>query len=248
MSLGKQGGDENIKKECEVVEKFCCVLHKNAHSYSKLSCLPDWSCLFPLRETPFASRITSLRDCTLTLTFFLLASSSVLLASQHGHEEQDHGHSCLLTPHTPWHLEQNKASWCLLFKQRKEGRMMVLRGRELRQTESSWWDGGNRRKIGLSMKIGIKSVYRAVRHLEKSSGKRDVTLRATHTLENCPYSQQVAICYLLYKHSPVSTTVSQGSVHGILSRSRQHWEEGVLHPKYVVYLVKMLCLYPKLFF
>ena len=60
------------------------------------------------------------------------------------------------------------------------------------------------------MKIGIKSVYRAVRHLEKSSGKRDVTLRATHTLENCPYSQQVAICYLLYKHSPVSTTVSHG--------------------------------------
>ena len=127
---GRGWGDENIKKECEVVENFCCVLHKNAHSYSKLSCLPDWSCLLPLPETPFASRITSLRDCTLTLTFFLLASSSVLLASQHGHEEQDHGHSCLLTPHTPWHLEQNKASWCLLSNRGRKG---------------EWWccEGGN---------------------------------------------------------------------------------------------------------
>lgn len=79
-------------------------------------------------------------------------------------------------------------------------------------------EGGRER--GLSMKISIKSVYRALRHLEKSSGKRGMTLRETHMLENCPHSQQTAICYLLYKSSPVSTTISQGSVHGICSRSR----------------------------
>ena len=158
-------------------------------------------------------------------------------------------HVCL--PHTH-HGTLSKIRLHGVYYQTEEGRESDGAAREGTETDRKlvMWgrDGGNRRKIGLSMKIGIKSVYRAVRHLEKSSGKRDVTLRATHTLENCPYSQQVAIGYLLYKHSPVSTTVSQGSVHGILSRSRQHWEEGVLHPKYVVYLVKMLCLYPKHFF
>ena len=78
-------------------------------------------------------------------------------------------------------------------------------------------EGGRER--GLSTKVGIKSVYRALRHLEKSSGKRGMTLGETHMLENCPHSQQTAICYLLCKSSPVSTMISQGSVHGIRSRS-----------------------------
>jgi len=141
-------------------------------------------------------------------------------------------HSCLFTLNLAWCTGQDKALWYLLLgRKKKKGYREKNGGKEWneRDTERDQADrgreGGEKKKVGLSTKIGIKPLSTALRHLENSSGKQGLTLRATCILKNCPHSQQIVICYLLYKSSPVSTTISLGSVHGILSKSYQHLEE-----------------------
>lgn len=120
-------GGWKYKKECEVVANFCCVSHKNAHSYGKLSCLPDWSCFLPLPEILITARITSLKDCTLALPFYLhhrLSCWPINMAMKN----RTKGHSCLVTPHTAFRLEQNKASWCLLWNRGKKKEWRCRKG------------------------------------------------------------------------------------------------------------------------
>lgn len=152
--------DENIKKECEVVANFCCVLHKNAHSYSKLSCLPDWSCLLLLPETPFASRITSLKDCILTLTFFPLYHLSCWPVSIAVKNRPTDTPVCL--PHTQ-HGALSKIRIHGVYYRTEEGRENDGATREGIETDRGLMkggrDGGNRRKTGLPTKTGIKSQF-----------------------------------------------------------------------------------------
>lgn len=118
----------------------------------------------------------------------------------------------------------------IIKKQRKErdgcggGKQSKMRGREREREKQNrgrgWWGRKmKKKKKGLSSKLGIKPVYTAFRHLENSSGKQGMAQGATYILKNCPHFQQTAICYLLYKSSPVSTTISQGSVYGVLPKS-----------------------------
>lgn len=100
------------------------------------------------------------------------------------------------------------------------GKQSKMRGRKRNRTE----EGGvgkedGKKKKGLSSELGIKPVYTAFRHLENSSGKQGMAQGATYIRKNCPHFQQMTICYLLYKSSPVSTTISQGSVYGVLPKS-----------------------------
>lgn len=89
------------------------------------------------------------------------------------------------------------------------GRRSKMRDRERGRKRNRIEEGRKEdEKIGLSSKLGIKPVYTAFRHLENSSGKQGMALGATYILKNCPHFQQMAICYLLYKSSPVSTTIS----------------------------------------
>lgn len=146
MSLGG-GGRWKYKKECEVVANFCCVLHKNAHSYGKLSCLPGWSCLLPLPEILITSRITSLKDCTLAPPFHLhhrLSCWPINMAMK----KRTEGHSCVFTPHTVFRLEQNKASWCLLWTEEgRENDGAAREGTERdRELVKGGRDGGRKRK------------------------------------------------------------------------------------------------------
>ena len=135
-----QGEDENIKKECEVVENFCCVLHKNAHSYSKLSCLPDWSCLLPLPETPFASRITSLRTVPWPLpSSCLLHHLSCWPVNMAMKNRTMDTHVCL--PHTH-HGTLSKIRLHGVYYQTEEGRENDGAAREGTETESSWREEG----------------------------------------------------------------------------------------------------------
>ena len=141
------GGGWKYKKDCEVVANFCCVLHKNAHSYGKLSRLPDWSCLLPLPEILITSRITSLKDCTLALPFHLhhrLSCWPINMAMKNRTE----GHSCVFTPHTMFRLEQDKASWRLLWNRGRQGEWRCYEGgnRETRELMKGGRDGGRKRK------------------------------------------------------------------------------------------------------
>lgn len=154
------GGRWKYKKRMWSSSKFCCVLHKNAHSYSKLSCLPDWSCLLLLPETPFASRITSLKDCILTLTFFPLYHLSCWPVNIAVKNRPMDTHVCL--PHTQ-HGALSKIRLHGVYCRTEEGRENDGATREGIETDRGLMkggrDGGNRRKTGLPTKIGIKSQF-----------------------------------------------------------------------------------------